>query len=543
MKKLSLLNGSSFLGKEIDELTLEVTTQRLINAAVATIAVITPATALFVPQQSNSAKLTQLLLGSFAGFGSAVVAKQREELELRNEVFLKLNRDTHKLETKNRFVKQQFSADLVRDLSIAEYMKVNGIHPQAILEYMKRNNIPIGLIADILPERESTVEQSPTTSTVSQNSVARPNSEILDLYVNKTTVALIRAVAEKYPDYVRIDEKWITELIESSSAMPMSKRSNHHFMIVGETQAGKSTLAGVIANGIAQRSQQPAVIAIHDAKKKPGKKDITRWLCSFSYKIDGYENASDWAELMEHLASEQLELVSESGGGCEGVRELIIMQDELNTVYGKGKGYGKYIDSDCASALQAQWLFCTTNLAGTKGHFIAMGQSPLSGDTGFSLPAMNNTCFIAMGETSSYILDPKNRSNYVRNLSDEYLNVLQQTCELFQKEGLRYCLVRPTRGNPFVAIIPEFDVEDISQRSPTMEETDSDDSETPEIQDKTPASTIEDVYKRMKKWFEACYQQYGRYPENEHIREAWLQETGTKLSDPALEYLVSKLLS
>lgn len=34
-----------------------------------------------------------------------------------------------------------------------------------------------------------------------------------------------------------------------------------------------------------------------------------------------------------------------------------------------------------------------------------MGQSPLSGETGFSRPSLKNVCFIAMGQTSSYILN------------------------------------------------------------------------------------------------------------------------------------------
>jgi hypothetical protein len=554
MKKLNLLNGSFFLGKEIDELVLDVVQKRLINAAIASFAVTLPATAIFLPNQPDGNKLLQLLAGSIGGFASAIVAKSREDIENRYEAYLQLNRETQKLETKNRFIKQQFTLDVTKDVSIAEFLKINGIHPQAMAEYIQRNNLPIGLIADILQQATPASEpQSANNNNFAERAIAKPNSEILDLHINKTASALIKAMASKYPDYVRIDNKWIDDLIESSSAMPMSKRANHHFMIVAETQAGKSTLAGVIANGIASRSQSPAVIAVHDAKKKPGKKDITRWLCDFTYKVDGYENTENWIELMETLASEQLDLVSESGGSCEGVRELILLQDEHNTVYGKGKGYGKYIDSDCAVAAQAQWLFITTNLAGAKGHGIFMGQSPLSGDTGFSLPAMNNTCFIAMGETSSYILDAKNRSNYVRNISEEYLTVLQQTCELFQKEGLRYCLVRPTRGNPFVAIIPEFNVEAIVQKlrseqsQQPQQPQQSQQPQEPEQpqepqQPQPPASNIEEIYTKIKKWMDTCFEKYGRYPNSEHIRKAWEEETGVTLNDAALEYLISKLI-
>lgn len=558
MKKLKLLNGKYFLGQEIDDLTVEVMQKRLINLAIASVAVTMPATALFLPTQPNGNKLMQLLAGTIGGFASAIVAKSREDIESRYESFLKLNRETHKLETKNRFTKEQTISEVQRDNSVVNTLIANGINPHAVAEYAQRLHIPMGLLAEYIPKPETTPASETETyrSGGTQQSIARPNSEILELHINKTTSALIKAIAQKYPDYVRIDDNWVDELAETSARMPMSKRSNHHFMIVAESQAGKSTLAGVIANGIAARSQSPAVIAGHDAKKKPGKKDITRWLCPFTYKVDGYENTSNWVNLMETLASEQLDLVSDSGGGCEGVRELILLQDEHNTVYGKGKGYGKYIDSDCATDAQAQWLFITTNLAGAKGHGIFMGQSPLSGDTGFSLPAMNNTCFIAMGETSSYILDPKNRSNYVRNISEEYLTVLQQTCELFQKEGLRYALIRPTRGNPFVAIIPEFNVESIGTQPQPQPQTVVEVEETEEAEEieagvsspvpdqpvATPASNIDQVYMRMKKWLDMCYDKYGKYPHNEHIRQAWKDETGVILTDTALEYLISKLI-
>lgn len=572
LTKLTGLSGQSFMNDEVDKLTIEVTEKRFIQAAITLCAVVMPITAVIAPNQPQGMKLAELGLGGVLGFASAYVSRSREEIEARYLSTITLNREVYKKEAINRFGKEQFMSDVTRDFSTVKALIGNLPNVQTAVEYAQRMNIPVGYFQEFLPTPASEQTENNQVRQLKQIGVATPNKDILDLHVNKTASAVIRSLAARYPDYIKIDGRWILELIESSSEQNMSKRANHHFMIVAETQAGKSTIAGVIARGIAQRSQAPAVIAGHDAKKKPGKKDITRWLCDFTpgYKIDGYENTEKWVNLSNSLASEQLDLVSEGGGGCEGVRELILIQDEHNTVYGKGNGYGKFIDSNLAKDLQAEWLFTTTNLAGAKGHGFFMGQSPLAGDTGFSLPAMNNCCFIAMGETSGYILEPKNKANYLRNISDDIVKILSQTCEMFQKEGLRYALVRPTRGNPYVAIIPEFDLdailnsknnidvlEDGEKTQPENQETQQSNSYTEISADTTetfvspwdttpsPASNskpdIQEVYKRMQSWIITCQQQLGKTPTREHIRQAWLQESGQTLSDEALDYILEKL--
>jgi len=573
LKKLTGLSGKPFLGDEIDQLAVEVIQKRFIQAALMISAAAFPITAAFVPNQPQPWKLGQLGLGSLLGLASAYVSKQREEGEIRYESNLKLNRSVYKHEVTNRYAKEQMIGDVARDASVkrALVQSVDAITLHGVFAYAERFGLPQGLFSDLVPAQPPASEDEVKTARELKNiGIASPNQDLIDTHIDKTAAAVIRSMAAKYPDYVRIDGRWVLELIESSTEHKMGKRANHHFLITAETQAGKSTLAGVLARGIAQRSQAPAVVAGHDAKKIPGMKDITKWLCQFTegYKIDGYVNSQKWATFLSGLMDEQFELGSEAGVTMEGVRELVIIQDELNTIFGGGKGLPGKIEQKTAEMLQGIWLYLVTNYAGLKTHGIFMGQSPLSGDTGFSRPSLKNLCFIAMGQNSSYILD--NPKNFLSHTNDEVLKVLSTACEMFEKEELRYALVRPTRGNAYVAIIPEFDTEGIlngnldsldvdseevvdddepetvaPQKAPVAKvETQSPKVTAPWETTPPPASESSDVnliFAKMKSWIEECYLQYGRYPRPEHIKQVWEAETKTILSETTLQYLLEKL--
>lgn len=573
LKKLVGLGGKAFLGNEIDALTIEVIEKRMIQTAITAMAITLPAIAVANPKQPSVHKLIQLGLGSVFGFASAYVAKSREEIELRYDSTVKLNREVHKQEVTNRFTKEQFLSDVTRDKNVVDSLLKN-VPFGATVEYMQRMNIPVGYVQEFMQQPPASEQEQKSVGNLTQLGIAQPEKDIIDLHVNKAATAVLKNMALKYPDYIRIDNKWVLELIESATHPNLAKRTNHHFMFVGGTQSGKSTLAGVIARGIAQRSCKPAIVACHDAKKTPGKKDITRWLCKFTYKIDGYENAHNWVELLEQLATNQFEKASDAGGN-EPIAEAIFMQDEINTCYGKGKGYGRKISEDTAKDLLAQWLFIVTNLAGCYGHGFFMGQSPLLTETGFSGTASDQTCYVAINKsTIDYILEPKNRSNYLRNCSEEIVKIFSEASNLLTKEGIRYCLVRPTDGNPYIAIMPQFDVEGIlSGRIDTsklenmikQEETNNDaeivEKDEPEPEPEPPASTTEQqvgnispafeqeqsssdiqvIFNRMKEWIIECHKQIGKKPTPQHIKQAWEQESGQVLSEAALLYLLEKL--
>ena len=558
MRKDIPLSGKAFCDSEIEALSKEAIEKRWIHGLIASASVVFPLMALIVPNQSVEAKLSQLGTGTLYGAASAYIARARDGLERRLESLLALNTDLHKSEVINRYAFAKLMGDITRDANLAQEL-LTKLPPSAAIEYAQRNQLPIGYFNHLLQpanEPPASIEPSPVCKALP---VAKPDSDVVDLHIDRKALSVIENVAKKYPDYIRVNAGWIDELIESSTRHDMKKRANHHFGIFAATQGGKSTLAGVLAKGIADRSQSPAIIAIHDAKKIEGLKDLTRWLCGHTYKIDGYKAADKWADLMDRLSHQQMVDASNKGGGnCDGLRELVLIQDELNTCYGGGKGLVNQINVDTVRALQEQWQFAITNLAGSKGHIIFMGQTPLAGDTGITLAMQNNLALIMLGNTVSYILEPKNRANYIRNVSEEILDTMLKTAELMQSSGIRYCLVRPTVGNPYLAIVPEFDVDsigiDAGVDAVDCEENEDEDlwGDIPPQQqlsslienEPTPASIdIETIIDLMRDWCNECFDSYGVYPTDEQISQAWQAQTGEILTDAGLKLLIEKLIS
>lgn len=561
MRKDTGLSGVAFMDAEIEKLSLEATEKKWMSYSILSAAVIMPALAVIASTQPLLNRLSQLATGGIYGACAAYMFKAREEIDNRLESLLALNTDLCKSEILNRYAAAKVLGDVTRDANIISEL-TSKLPLDVAFEYAKKNQLPASYFKQYL---QPSVEQPPAS--IEQSSVrkalplARPDNGVQDAIIDRKTGAVLAAMAAKYPEYIRTDNAWIDELIESSTRHDMKSRTNHHFGIFASTQGGKSTLAGVLATGIAAQSQAPAKIAIHDAKKIEGLKDLTRWLCGFTYKLDGYKSADKWAELMGKLSYQQMVLASDAGGGnCNGVGELILIQDELNTCYGEGKGLVNQIDSDTVRALVEQWQFAITNLAGSKGHIIFMAQTPLAGQTGLTLPMQNNLCLIMLGNTVSYILEPKNRANYIRNVSNEALDAMLEAAELMQTTGVRYCLVRPTVGNPYIALVPEFDVDSIGvSLNSDVDSTDIDaggDEPTDYWEDETelssltenepPASTedeIAQIIELMRGWAREVFTAIGRYPNESEIADAWKKQTGEELTPNGLKYLVDKIIS
>ncbi|MCG6138946.1 MAG: hypothetical protein MET45_30925, partial [Nostoc sp. LLA-1] len=183
-------------------------------------------------------------------------------------------------------------------------------------------------------------------------------------------IANLQAIAQAYPKYIRLDPDWIDELCIAASHQNMSKRSNHHFYFAGGTQSGKSTLAGVLINKIAAHSHGAAAVVGSDPKD-----GVTRWLCKFSRKFDGMETLGQWVTFASTLIDKRKEAIAQSG--TDPMPELFMLQDEVDSVYGGGKGFPGKVSKKQAEELQALWNYMIKFTAGLKCHGIFMGQSPL----------------------------------------------------------------------------------------------------------------------------------------------------------------------
>ncbi|MEH2034781.1 hypothetical protein [Nostoc sp.] len=131
----------------------------------------------------------------------------------------------------------------------------------------------------------------------------------------------------------------------------------------------------MIINKIAVKSQTPAIVIGSNPKD-----DVTRWLCKFSRKFDGMKELKNWITFATDQIDKQKARVAKVGGECQGVPELLFAQDEVDSVFGGGKGLPGMVDADTAKDLQGFWNYIIKFTAGLKGHGLFMGQSPVPAD-------------------------------------------------------------------------------------------------------------------------------------------------------------------
>lgn len=370
-----------------------------------------------------------------------------------------------------------------------------------------------------LPIIESAVIDAPVMwlsgATIPDPSIASVDEDAVQEIVNPDAMAQVRELARQHPKYIRVDSAWIDELCESSALHNMSDRSNHHFMIVGGTQSGKSTLAGVIVNTIASQSQKPAIVIGSDPKDS-----VTKWLCKFSRRFDGMDSLKDWIRFAIEVVEQRKAEIGKVGS-THSIAEIFLIQDEVDTCYGEGKGFPGRISKQIALELQSLWNFIAKFSGGLKCHGIFLGQSPLSEATGFSRPNLKNLCFIAMGQLSSYILG---KPTDFLNAKPEVIELLKSVCELLDESGLRYALVAPTRNNPYVAIIPTFDIEGMEQKYDSVDN-----------HKQAPKDT--DWYESIRTWVSGL----GRYPLTSEVQSKWRELTGKELSEQGVRLLLEHL--
>jgi hypothetical protein len=538
---MSLKLGKLFTD-EIDSLSMECYQKRLMQSAVSLSAVLSLGCAVLAPTQPKHQIGWQLFLSSSLGFLSAAMNESRKDVESRFKVFKDANHTQYKEEVKNSFKVSLAQTEVVGELKLAQFIRSLPVTAQERYK-LKFALDGLGVGAQDVP----LVKEDSQSSQISgkANNVASPNVDIQNQVVDRKADAIIQNLSNQYPNLLKVNGDWVNELIQSSTNMNMSKRLNHHYYLCGETQSGKSTLAGVLADGIAAMSQSPATIAIHDAKKEDGGMDITNWMCGWTYKLDGLNKVSAWFDLAQKLSKKQTEEVSKVGNSCEGVGELILIQDEVDTIYGKGKGFGEIIPKKLADKIQTLWMYSVKFLAGLKGHMIFMGQSPLSEDTGFNRPSLANLCFICLNQTTDYILN--NPKDFLKHMSEEEIELLKQFCKLFEDMGVRYALVRPMKGSAYVALIPNFTKKENSEVK--VEESLDNQGETEEIvniedvpQDKEDSPKItedQQIYKALIDWCLTIFQEYEEFPTLQQICEAYKtvaeKELDEKIAETILE--------
>ncbi|MEH2135414.1 hypothetical protein [Nostoc sp.] len=469
-------------------------------------------------QQLNESKLIQQLWGLFASGCFTAAAYTRKQKEKDYQAIATAN---HKIVTehlKGEFTYHQSKEQIESRRKLATYINTLPIEERE--RWMQAYGLH-GLVE--LPQVQQAVIDAPSRQLAGGTSIPNPdiatvNEDAVQEIINPGVMSQLQAIASQYPKYIRLDPEWIDELCDSSALHNLSDRSNHHFMLVGGTQSGKSTLAGVIINKIAAQSQKPAIVLGSDPKD-----NVTRWLCKFSRRFDGMKELSNWIKFVTEVVENRKTEIAKVGS-TNGISEIFFVQDEVDTCYGKGQGFPGRVTPIIAKELQAIWNFIAKFTAGLKCHGIFLGQSPLSEETGFTRPNLKNLCFIALGQLSSYILGKP--ADFL-NAKPEIIELLKQVCELLDAEGIRYALVVPTRNNPYIALIPTFDITGMEQKHQPRE-SESKDSQSP---------TSSNWYEEINAWAKKI----ARRPTPAELKTKWQELTGQQLSDKGVQLLLEHL--
>ena len=467
-------------------------------------------------QQPNPSKLIQQLWGMFASgcFTAAAYTRKQKEKD-----YQAIAAASHKIVTehlKGKFAYHQSKGQIESKRDLASYINTLPIEERE--RWMHAYGLH-GLVE--LPLQQEAVIDVPArlpAYSIPNPDIASVNEDAVQEIINPGVMSQLRAIASQYPKYIRIDEQWIDELCESSALHNMSDRANHHFMLVGGTQSGKSTLAGVIINKIAAQSQKPAIVIGSDPKDA-----VTRWLCKFSRRFDGMGSLGNWITFAIQLVEKRKQEIAKAGG-TNGISEVFFVQDEVDTCYGGGNGFPGLIAKETVLELQSLWNFIAKFTGGLKCHGVFIGQSPLSQATGFSRPNLKNLCFIALGQLSSYILSKP--ADFL-NAKSEIIELLKEVCELLDEEGVRYALVVPTRGNPYIALIPTFDITGMEHKHEARDKGARGQGEAPSS----------DWYEEINVWHSVL----DRRPTSAELKVKWQELTGQQLSDKGVQLLLEHL--
>ena len=483
-------------------------------AATAIVGTFTPV--VFAPNLNSEVKLIQQLLGLFSGACFTAEAYRRKHKEKFYKSIEDASHAIIKEELKGTFTYEQCKNAIESKRELAGY--VNGLPEMERARWMQSYGLQ-GLVE--LPQIQQAVLDEPRqlvgSRTIPNPEIATIDERVVQAIINPSTRQLLEELAAQYPGYIRIDDEWVDELCESSARQKMGERANHHFSFLGETQSGKSTLAGVFINKIAAMSQGPAYVFGSDPKNY-----LTAWLCKFSRKFDGFKHSLDhWVTFATKVIDARQEEFKNNRKG-EGLGEIFLIQDEVNVVYGEGKGLLGQVPKETAMNLCAMWNYVINFTAAMKIHGIFMGQSPLSAATGFSRPALKNICFLALGKVSNYVLT---KMPELLNVKTEISDLFSEVCELLDNEEVRYALVIPTRGNPFVALIPIFDIDAMEQTNDSQDEP-------------QPQKDTADYYQILVEWVKSL----GRQPTADELKAAWKHLTTQELNDKGVELLTAKLM-
>ena len=503
---------SNLFNSEITELEIETFQKRLMQAGITLTAFCLPIAALITPNQAVESRLWELGLGSLFGGASAFVARSREDLENRYSSFLALRLEHEKGSIKQEFVFHSATQVMRGELNLAGAVNKLQI-PAARARYQDKFQLQ-GLI---VPPQSKPQQLSAT----------------LDTGTEPIPITTVR------PAKLTSDTSWLAQIAAELTNPKLSDRLHHHFIVHGGSQTGKSTLVSaliILSSHLLAKQGVPTAVNLIDPKYPE-----SEWMFEPGYKdynevLPGLEDTFGKLQELKAEAKKQGKSLSADNGF------LFTIIDEQDNIFGNGQGYPDKIDKNEVKRIiniekalikeGAAYNFCE----------IVIGQSPLNLDSGFNRQIYKSVTHIVLGDAAlSWVQDASfPYKDYAQKLMVEILK--------FQRAKERFGLVMPKGGVPFVTrISPEIkqivEFELAKKNSPQSDvEPRIDVDEYEEPHDATPSvAQARNLLSTIQAWYIRVFEQFGHYPNDATLAQAWFELTGEILSEKGISYLRERI--
>jgi hypothetical protein len=319
---------------------------------------------------------------------------------------------------------------------------------------------------------------------------------------------------------------WIVNLVELTAEPDPEKRRNHHIVIQGPTQYGKSTLCSFILILLAKRLNVLGLdLKIHLIDPKY---PMSKWFIEPGFK--GYEEAYEGVvQIRKELEARKKVFVAAKRQKQKFPRVgfYASITDEWDNCWCEGAGYGSgtVITKEQAKEMKATELTVFKEGAAFNMCNIMMGQSPLKETSGFNHSDMNNATRIVLGiEARKWLKHP------AFPFKDMAEPLEAQICYWMSRDE-RFALVVPNNGLPFVAPLPR-EVKLVVEQFESGKDILAESVEAPK-----PIEPSEDWYEQFQKWAIASPQE----PSGEQILAKLEELLNKTMTTDELDFLLAEV--
>ena len=490
---------NGIFSKEVSELESTVWRKRLFQSAVTALSIGLPITSLLVPNQATDQKIKELGMGAMLGVASALLSELRDKDEKRYTSFNDLNTEHFKGTIKSvfdyerniQFVRNRLNlADTISTLSEGAQDKFG--REFQISELITRA-IPYDDVDDVEVEVLPEISISPQTLQLEQQK---------------------QAIERK----TNIDLSWL-----DSDFIAGSK------VVVGGRGSGKSYYLKYEAARYLLENPNDQLLIL-DPHFDPDSAPDDQWLSNLPLEIlKNYVVAKKPEDIYKQMVNvvEELDRRIDNNLKPPHVPRIKIILDEEETIKRKLDNDQFDIFLDVIGRIQDEARKYGINIT------IAM-HSLKKENTGIDSANLSQMDWLLF-EKAAY--DPVTKYPSDFNAKKIKVDAKKLHAVLPKNLGRVIVVIKQIESDAKVTVLPLLTIPKILLSNNENEETSNENHNEKGSSD----DNLVENFEKIRQWYFNIFDEYGHFPNNATLRQAWLEITGKNLSDEALTYLREKL--